>query len=63
MPSLNDHDFPTPGYLINVSGYMVLEPKDETSDTTTNEFSLNIVHEEFLSTLGMYIQNPEPFPN
>ena len=63
MPSLNDHDFPTPGYLINVSGYMVLEPKDETSDTTTNEFSLNIVHEEFLSTLGMYIQNPEPLIN
>ena len=25
MPNLSDHDFPTPGYLINVSGYMLLE--------------------------------------
>ena len=25
MPNLNDHDFPVPGYLLNISGYMFLE--------------------------------------
>jgi len=28
QPNLSDHDFPTPGYLLNTSGYMFLEDSE-----------------------------------
>ena len=39
-PNLNDHDFPIPGYLLNVSGYMFLENHPiDTRDHSNNSAS------------------------
>ena len=35
-PNLNDHDFPVPGYLLNVSGHMFLESKDFSESNELN---------------------------
>ena len=47
MPNLSDHDFPIPGYFINVSGYMRLENLDNAlneineAETSTNDVMLS----------------------
>ena len=39
-PNLNDHDFPIPGYLLNVSGHMFLESHPiDTRDHSNNSAS------------------------
>ena len=40
MPNLSDHDFPVPGYLLNVSGYMFLEqsPNEDTPTQQDKQF-------------------------
>ena len=40
-PNLNHHDFPVPGYLLNVSGHMFLEnhpidTRDHSNDSASN---------------------------
>ena len=38
-PNLPDHDFPTPGYLLNSSGNMFLEGKEPELDATMKQFN------------------------
>ena len=37
LPNLNDHDFPVPGYFLNVSGHMFLAPDEKINYSALNE--------------------------
>ena len=41
-PNFDDHDFPVPGYLLFVSGYMFLNLNENTSDSEFNGSNLSL---------------------
>ena len=60
-PVLEDHDFPIPRYLFNVSGYMFLENDkavDSTTDHSLDDPTENMLLEslEILKNDGLYIK-------
>ena len=48
MPNLADHDFPVPGYLLKVSGYMILG----NSSNGTNKINENLKHSSIYDRKG-----------
>ena len=48
MSNLADHDFPVPGYLLEVSGYMILG----NSSNGTNEINENLKHSSIYDRKG-----------
>ena len=54
-PNFKDHDFRLPGYLLNVSGYMLLEPRESQHaivNTGTHEASTRYKNEERLGDVN-----------
>ena len=59
-PNFKDHDFPLPGYLLNVSGYMLLEPRESQYtivNTGTHEASTRYENEERLDDIDEESRN------
>lgn len=54
MPNFTDHDFPIPGYFINVSGYMRLGNLDtvlnKSNETETNSVDVTLPDEMYVDT-------------
>ena len=60
-PVLEDHDFSTPGYLLNVSGYMFLESNkavDSITDHSLDDPTENMLLERLgiLKNNGIYVK-------
>lgn len=50
QPNLKDHDFPVPGYLITVSGHMLLTNKNKESHSLDDNETINYIFENESST-------------